>query len=96
MYDNPAIPDTLEKAAALAMLTVDGGERARLESDIADILSFADALSQASQEPPKACDMPDNAPLREDAITKGLTTEEALANAPETRGDYVTLPRTVG
>lgn len=89
----PPLPD-LDRIAELAMLTLAPEERADLERDLREILTFA-----AQLPPAEDVLLPEAAPaesvLRPDAPQDGLTREELLMNAPAVREGCIVVPQLV-
>lgn len=84
----------VEHVAHLARLGLTEDELARLEGQLNHIVDQYAVLAQLDTEhiPPTAQTIEVENILREDVARPGLTTEEALANAPMRSGDYFIVP----
>ena len=88
----------VEHVAYLARLGLTTDELARLEGQLNHIVDqyaiFADL--DTDHIPPTAQTIEVENILRDDAARPGLTTEEALANAPARSGDWFVVPPILG
>ena len=84
----------VEHVAHLARLGLTDEELDRLESQLNHILDQYAVLAQLDTDhiPPTAQTIEVENILREDVARPGLTTEEALSNAPQRAGDYFIVP----
>jgi aspartyl-tRNA(Asn)/glutamyl-tRNA(Gln) amidotransferase subunit C len=83
--------------AELSRLELSSEEKAALEKDLSDILDYMDKLNELDTEGvPEATHIfaSDNR-FREDAVTGGDRRAEMLANAPERKGDFFKVFKTV-
>jgi aspartyl-tRNA(Asn)/glutamyl-tRNA(Gln) amidotransferase subunit C len=86
----PITPDEVAHVALLARLGLDDDERRRIGAELDLILEHISALQRAD-----ISDIPETAQVgnlvnvwREDVPAESLSQEQALANAPDTDGDY--------
>ncbi len=86
----PLQPDEVAHVALLARLGLDDGEKRRIGAELDLILEHISALQRAD-----VSDIPETAQVgdlvnvwREDEPAPSLTEEQALANAPDTDGEY--------
>ncbi|MEA3334779.1 MAG: Asp-tRNA(Asn)/Glu-tRNA(Gln) amidotransferase subunit GatC [Chloroflexota bacterium] len=84
----------VEHIAHLARLALTPQEIEQFSRQLTDILGHFDALEQVdtSSVPPTASVLPLRTVMREDRVTPGLTSEDALANAPDRDGDFFRVP----
>ena len=86
----PITPDEVAHVALLARLGLDDDERRRIGAELDLILEHISALQRAD-----ISDIPETAQVgnlvnvwREDVPADSLSQEQALANAPDTDGEY--------
>lgn len=86
----PITPDEVAHVALLARLGLDDDEKRRIGAELDLILEHISALQRAD-----ISDIPETAQVgnlvnvwREDVPTESLSQEQALANAPDTDGEY--------
>ena len=86
----PITPDEVAHVALLARLGLDDDEKRRIGAELDLILEHISALQRAD-----ISDIPETAQVgnlvnvwREDAPAESLSQEQALANAPDTDGEY--------
>jgi aspartyl-tRNA(Asn)/glutamyl-tRNA(Gln) amidotransferase subunit C len=84
----------VEHVAYLARLGLSDEELTRLEGQLNHIVDQYAVFADLDTEhiAPTAQTIEVENILREDAVRPGLTTEEALANAPARSGDYFIVP----
>ena len=77
--------EEVETIAELAKLKLTDDEKKMLQEQLSDILAYADMLQQLDTTgiPPTASALPLNNVMRPDVVTRSLSNEEALANAPD-------------
>jgi aspartyl-tRNA(Asn)/glutamyl-tRNA(Gln) amidotransferase subunit C len=88
----------VEHVAHLARLGLTEEELARLEGQLNHILDQYVVLTTLNTEhiPPTAQTIEVANILREDVVQPSLPVDDALANAPERRGDYFVVPAILG
>ncbi len=86
----PITPDEVAHVALLARLGLDDDEKRRIGAELDLILEHISALQRAD-----ISDIPETAQVgnlvnvwREDVPAESLSQEQALANAPDTDGEY--------
>jgi aspartyl-tRNA(Asn)/glutamyl-tRNA(Gln) amidotransferase subunit C len=86
----PITPDEVAHVARLARLGLDDDEKRRIGAELDVILEHISALQRAD-----ISDIPETAQVgnlvnvwREDVPAESLSQEQALANAPDTDGEY--------
>ena len=87
----------VEHVAGLARLGLDEAEITRLEGQLNDILERFEVLAQLDTDAiaPTAQVIALEGVMRDDVVRPSLSVEEALANAPERREDFFTVPKVV-
>lgn len=82
--------ETVRNVAALARLDLTAEETERFARQLGDVLAYAERLQQIDTQdvPPTPYVLPLSNVIREDEPAPGLSTEEALANAPERQGGF--------
>lgn len=88
----------VEHIAHLARLALTPDEVEQYRRQLSAILEHFEALKQVdtSAVPPTATVLPLRTVMREDAVRPGLSTEDALANAPDRADDYFRVPAVFG
>ena len=92
-----SVREEVERAAALARLSLDQAELERLAGEIDSILAYVAALAKVDTEgvPPTSHVVPLPTPLRADVPEVPLAVELALANAPERDGSAFVVPKVI-
>ncbi|MFC7204071.1 Asp-tRNA(Asn)/Glu-tRNA(Gln) amidotransferase subunit GatC [Haloferax namakaokahaiae] len=90
MSDTPVDADEVRHVAELARVNLDDDEVDEFATQMADILTYFDALDEVPE-----VDSEDELVnvMRPDEVKDGLTQEEALSNAAETEDGYFKGPR---
>ena len=90
--------EEVEHIAALARLELSEGEKALYAEQLSDILEYAAKLDDldTDQIAPTARVLDTRLPLREDEARLGLSREEVLRNAPETKDGQFKVPPVLG
>lgn len=87
----------VDHVARLARLTLTPEEKARMEEQLAKILTYVDALNRldTGDVAPTTHAVPVVNVMRDDEVGPCLTPEEALANAPDRAGQFFRVPRII-
>jgi len=87
----------VEHIAKLARLKLTEEEKSRFQKELGKIIEYFDQLKKLNTEgvPPTTHVVPLENVLREDKITPSLPVDEALANAPDRKGNYFRVPKVV-
>jgi aspartyl-tRNA(Asn)/glutamyl-tRNA(Gln) amidotransferase subunit C len=85
----------VEHVARLARLTLGDADRVRLRHQLGAILQYIAKLGALDLDgvEPTSHVVPMVNVMREDEVVPGLGVDEALANAPDRRGDFFRVPR---
>jgi aspartyl-tRNA(Asn)/glutamyl-tRNA(Gln) amidotransferase subunit C len=85
----------VKEIALLARLELSEEEIQTFVSQFKDILDYVSILNEVDTEdiPPAYSSSVNGSVIREDQVEDPVSTEEFLANAPESRDDYVVIPR---
>ena len=88
----------VEHIAHLARLELTGDEIAQYRRQLSDILHHFDVLAQVdtSTVAPTASVLALRTVMRADAVQSGLSTEDALANAPDQQDGFFRVPAIFG
>jgi aspartyl-tRNA(Asn)/glutamyl-tRNA(Gln) amidotransferase subunit C len=86
--------EEVDHVALLARLGMTAAERERFQEQLSSILAYVEQLGEldTSQVSPSAQILHLVNVTRPDVVQPGLTTEQALANAPERLGGYFVVP----
>lgn len=86
--------EEVEHIAELARLELTEEEIARYREQLSEILEYAARLQalDTSQIPPTSTVLAKQAALRPDEAVKGLSTDEALSNAPRAEQNQFRVP----
>jgi aspartyl-tRNA(Asn)/glutamyl-tRNA(Gln) amidotransferase subunit C len=87
-------PDQVGWIAHLARLDLTTADRDRMAHQLSAILEYFDQLSRVNTDgvEPLAHPLTVHNVFRADDLEPSLTVDEALANAPDRRGDYFGVP----
>ena len=85
----------VKEIALLARLDLSPEETEMFVSQFKDILDYVSILNNVDTEsvPPAYLFSANKSVIREDEIEPSVPTEEFLANAPQSKDDYVVIPR---
>ncbi len=85
----------VKEIAVLARLDLSQEETEMFVSQFKDILDYVSILNEVDTEnvPPAYLSTTNRSVTREDRIEESVPTEEFLANAPQSKDEYVLIPR---
>ena len=85
----------VKEIASLARLDLSQEETEIFVSQFKDILDYVSILDEVDTEnvPPAYLSSANKSIMREDEIQDSVPTEEFLSNAPQSKDDYVVIPR---
>jgi aspartyl-tRNA(Asn)/glutamyl-tRNA(Gln) amidotransferase subunit C len=85
----------VKEIASLARLDLSQEETEMFVSQFKDILDYVSVLNEVDTEnvPPAYLSSGNKTVVREDSIEESVPTNEFLSNAPQSKDDYVVIPR---
>lgn len=85
----------VKEIASLARLDLTKEETETFVSQFQDILKYFGILNELDTEnvPPAYLSSANKSVMREDQIEESVPTQEFLANTPQSKDDYVVIPR---
>ncbi len=85
----------VREIASLARLDLSREETEMFVSQFKDILDYVSILNEVDTEnvPPAYLFSANKSVMREDEIEPSVPTDEFLSNAPQSKDDYVVIPR---
>ena len=85
----------VKEIASLARLDLTEEETEMFVSQFKDILDYVSILNEVDTEniPPAYLSSANKSVTREDVIEESVPTEEFISNAPQSKDDYVLIPR---
>jgi aspartyl-tRNA(Asn)/glutamyl-tRNA(Gln) amidotransferase subunit C len=85
----------VKEIATLARLDLSQEETELFISQFKDILDYVSILDDVDTEnvPPAYLSSANKTEIREDVIEESVPTQDFLANAPQSKDDYVVIPR---
>ena len=85
----------VKEIASLARLDLTKEETEMFVSQFKDILDYVSILNEVDTEnvPPAYLSSANQSVTREDEIEASVPTKEFLANAPQSKDDYIVIPR---
>ena len=85
----------VKEIATLARLDLSQEETEMFVSQFKDILDYVSVLNEVDTEnvPPAYLSSANKSAIREDIVEESVPTNEFLANAPQSKDDYVVIPR---
>ena len=97
MSKNEIIVDEklVKEIASLARLDLSQEETEMFVSQFKDILDYVSILNEVDTEnvPPAYLSSANQSVIREDQVQESIPTKDFLANAPQSKDDYVVIPR---
>lgn len=89
--------ETVQKVAKLARISLTEADAAPLATELSQILSFVERLSEVDVEgvEPMTAVTPMRLKRRADAVTAGKAPERALVDAPESAEGFYVVPKVV-
>ncbi len=93
----PLDAGTIDKLLRLSALSLEAGERARLQADLDKIIDLVDAMEGADTDGVEPLSYPLDGvqPLRSDRVTENVDRELYQRAAPEARDGLYLVPRVV-
>jgi aspartyl-tRNA(Asn)/glutamyl-tRNA(Gln) amidotransferase subunit C len=90
-------PATVRRIAKLARIRLEDGEVAQLQNELNGILGWIEQLAEVDVEgvEPLTGVAQMTLPMREDVVTDGGIPERVLANAPDRKGSFFSVPKVV-
>jgi aspartyl-tRNA(Asn)/glutamyl-tRNA(Gln) amidotransferase subunit C len=85
----------VKEIALLARLDLSQEETEMFVTQFKDILDYVGILNEVDTEnvPPAYLSSANKSVIREDEIEESVPTKEFLANAPQSKDDYIVIPR---
>jgi aspartyl-tRNA(Asn)/glutamyl-tRNA(Gln) amidotransferase subunit C len=85
----------VKEIAVLARLDLTQEEIEMFVSQFKDILDYVSILNEVDTEniPPAYLSSANKSVTREDEVEVSVPTDEFISNAPQSKGDYVVIPR---
>lgn len=85
----------VKEIASLARLDLTDEETGMFVSQFKDILDYVSILNEVNTEnvPPAYLSSTNKSVTREDEIVESVPTQEFLSSAPQSKDDYVVIPR---
>ena len=85
----------VKEIASLARLDLTNEETQMFVAQFKDILDYVSILNEVDTDnvPPAYLSSANKSVTREDVIEESVPTEEFLSNAPESKDDYIVIPR---
>ena len=85
----------VKEIASLARLNLSQEETERFVSQFKDILDYVSILNEVDTDnvPPAYLFSANKSVVREDEIEESVPTDEFISNAPQSKDDYIVIPR---
>lgn len=90
-------PDLIKYLESLARITLSEDEEKKVGNELQDILTYIDMLNELDTDGVEAMShcFPITNVMREDVVAESMTSDEIVANAPESQDGYFVVPKTV-
>jgi len=90
-------PDAVDHASKLCRIHLSDEERKKFTEQLNQILDYMDKLNELNTEDvePTSHVLPLKNVLRKDELSPSLSSEKALANAPDKHGEYFRVPKII-
>jgi aspartyl-tRNA(Asn)/glutamyl-tRNA(Gln) amidotransferase subunit C len=90
-------PEAVDHVAKLCRIHLSDEERKKFTEQLNQILTYMDKLNELNTEDvePTSHVVPLKNVLRKDKLSPSLSSEKALANAPDRHGEYFKVPRII-
>ena len=88
-------PDQVRRIARLARINLSPDELEQFSNQLSDILDYVDQLDELNTDDvePTSHPLKISNVFRDDKVGQSLSSQEALANAPQTHGDFFAVPK---
>lgn len=90
-------PDLIKYLEKLARITLSEDEEKKVGNELQDILTYIDMLNELDTDGVEAMShcFPVTNVMREDEVAPSMSSDEIVANAPESQDGYFVVPKTV-
>ena len=90
-------PDLIKYLESLARITLSEDEEKKVGSELQDIHTYIDMLNELDTDGVEAMShcFPVTNVMREDVVGESMTSDEIVANAPESQDGGFVVPKTV-
>ena len=84
-------PDLIKYLESLARITLSEDEEKKVGNELQDILTYIDMLNELDTDGVEAMShcFPITNVMREDVVGESMTSDEIVANAPESQNGYI-------
>lgn len=90
-------PDLIKYLESLARITLSEDEEKKVGNELQDILTYIDMLNELDTDGVEVMShcFPITNVMREDVVAESMTSDEIVANAPESQDGCFVVPKTV-
>lgn len=90
-------PNLIKYLESLARITLSEDEEKKVGNELQDILTYIDMLNELDTDGVEAMShcFPITNVMREDVVAESMTSDEIVANAPESHDGCFVVPKTV-